>query len=55
MRAREEPTVPSRLGAEKATNPFLRADAPELRAALALEDAAPERVFAEVRSRKDNF
>ena len=55
QRAREEPTVPSRLGVEKATNPFLRADAPELMAALALEEAAPERVFAEVRSRKDNF
>jgi hydroxyacylglutathione hydrolase len=54
-RAQGEPTVPSSLGEEKATNPFLRADKPELSEALSLAGVAPERVFAEVRSRKDNF
>lgn len=54
-RARGEPTVPSRLGEEKRTNPFLRADDPALAAALGLEGATPARVFSEVRSRKDNF
>lgn len=54
-RARGEPTVPSTLGEEKATNPFLRADKPELAEGLSLAGLAPERVFAEVRSRKDNF
>ena len=55
LRAQDQPTVPSNLGEEKATNPFLRADAPDLADALSLSGEAPERVFAEVRSRKDNF
>lgn len=54
-RARGEPTVPSQLGEEKRTNPFLRADDPTLAAALGLEGATPARVFSEVRSRKDSF
>ncbi len=54
-RAQGRPTVPSNLGEEKATNPFMRADAPDLAAALSMTGAAPEAVFAEVRSRKDSF
>jgi len=54
-RARGEPTVPSRLGEEKRTNPFLRADDPALAAALGLAGETPVRVFSEVRTRKDNF
>ncbi len=42
------PTVPTTIGEEKATNPFLRA--PLLRPGL-----APERAFAEVRAAKDVF
>ena len=49
------PTVPSRLGAEKATNPFLRAHVPEIKAALGMTDASDADVFAEIRSRKDRF
>lgn len=55
LRAEGQPTVPSRLGEEKAANPFLRADDPALQAALGLSGAPPERVFAEVRARKDSF
>jgi hydroxyacylglutathione hydrolase len=47
-RARGEPTVPTRIGLEKAANPFLRA--PELRPGLEPADA-----FAEVRRAKDVF
>jgi hydroxyacylglutathione hydrolase len=47
--------VPSLLGAERATNPFLRAAEPELMAAIDMESAAPVDVFAETRRRKDNF
>ena len=47
-RERGEPTVPTRIGAEKAANPFLRA--PALRPALSPVDA-----FAEVRQAKDAF
>ncbi|MEW5422320.1 hydroxyacylglutathione hydrolase [Amorphus sp. 3PC139-8] len=52
-RARGEPTVPSTMAEEKATNPFLRADDPALAAAIGLEGAAPEEVFAELRARRD--
>lgn len=49
------PTVPSFLGEEMATNPFLRAADPAIRAALGMEDAADAAVFAEIRARKDSF
>lgn len=52
-RGRGEPTVPSTMADEKATNPFLRADDPALAAAIGLEGAAPEQVFAELRARRD--
>jgi len=55
MRANNIATVPSLLGAERATNPFLRAAEPELMAAIGMENAAPVDVFAETRRRKDNF
>ncbi len=54
-RAKGEPTVPSRLSEEKETNPFLRADDPDLAAALGLTGASAAEVFSEVRTRKDNF
>ncbi|MCC7275451.1 MAG: hydroxyacylglutathione hydrolase, partial [Alphaproteobacteria bacterium] len=55
MRARGEPTVPSTIAAERATNPFLRADEPALAAAVGLPASDPVAVFAEVRRRKDSF
>jgi hydroxyacylglutathione hydrolase len=47
--------VPSLLGEEVETNPFLRADDPALAQALGLSNADPVEVFAEVRARKDSF
>ena len=55
LRAADKRTVPSLLGVEKATNPFLRADRPSVARAVGLPDAGPVEVFAEVRVRKDNF
>ncbi len=55
MRARGEPTVPSLFALELKTNPFLRAEQPDLQKSLGLEGADPSDVFAEVRTRKDNF
>jgi hydroxyacylglutathione hydrolase len=55
MREDDVATVPSLLGAERATNPFLRADTPELQTAIGMENAAPVDVFAATRLRKDNF
>jgi len=54
-RARGEATVPSLLGEEKATNPFLRVDVPAVQAAVGLAGGDPVAVFAEVRHRKDAF
>jgi hydroxyacylglutathione hydrolase len=55
LRAQGRPTVPSTLGEEKATNPFLRPDSPSLQRALGLAGAAAVDVFAETRRRKDRF
>jgi hydroxyacylglutathione hydrolase len=55
LRSHGEATVPSTLGEERATNPFLRADNPAVAAAVGLSGADPVQVFAEVRSRKDSF
>lgn len=54
-RTRGEWTVPTSIGLEKATNPFLRAASADLRATVGLADAADVDVFAETRARKDNF
>ncbi|MBV9331792.1 MAG: hydroxyacylglutathione hydrolase [Alphaproteobacteria bacterium] len=50
-----KPTIPSTIGLEKKTNPFLRAGSPEIRAVLGLETATDTEVFAELRKRKDVF
>lgn len=54
-RAKGQPTVPSALSEELATNPFLRPQVPEIRALLDMADAADAEVFAEIRRRKDRF
>ena len=54
-RAEGRPTVPSTLQEEKDTNPFLRADLAEVKNALGMAHAQDAEVFAEIRSRKDNF
>ncbi|RGP39120.1 hydroxyacylglutathione hydrolase [Pseudotabrizicola alkalilacus] len=55
--AREDvrPTVPSTLSEELATNPFLRAALPELKAAVGMANASDAETFAEIRRRKDRF
>ncbi|MEI8393100.1 MAG: hydroxyacylglutathione hydrolase [Rhodospirillaceae bacterium] len=55
QRERNAPTVPTTMAEEKATNPFLRADRPEIAAALGMSGAPPVEVFAELRRRKDRF
>jgi len=54
-RSTGEATVPSILSDEIATNPFLRADLPEVKAAVGMQDAEDAAVFAEIRARKDKF
>jgi hydroxyacylglutathione hydrolase len=54
-RAQGIPTVPTSIGLERATNPFVRANTQSVAAAVNLESAPPWEVFGEVRKRKDNF
>lgn len=54
-RAQGRPTVPSLLSTERATNPFLRTDSPEIQGNLGLSGADPVAVFTEIRRRKDSF
>ena len=55
MRARNIPTIPSRIDVELATNPFLRADDPGVAKAIGMIGATPTEIFTEIRKRKDNF
>lgn len=52
-RRQGQPTVPSLLGLEKHTNPFLRWDVPDLQRAVGSQE--PERAFARLRGLKDRF
>lgn len=54
-RERGEPTVPSKLSEERATNPFIRAHLSEVKQAISMEGAEDSAVFAEIRARKDDF
>ena len=54
-RSRGEPTVPSVLELEKATNPFLRASLPEVKQLIGMPDASDAESFGVIRSRKDQF
>lgn len=54
-RAEGRPTVPSNLGDELDTNPFLRAGLSAVKSALGMEAAADAEVFAEIRRRKDVY
>ena len=54
-RAADEPTVPSSLALEKATNPFLRAAETGIQKNLGMQGSDPAKVFAEIRARKDRF
>jgi hydroxyacylglutathione hydrolase len=52
-RSRSQATVPSQLGEEKQTNPFLRWDDPHLQTAMGSQD--PIQTFSRLRGRKDLF
>ncbi|MDE2851141.1 MAG: hydroxyacylglutathione hydrolase [Acidobacteriota bacterium] len=54
LRRDGKPTVPSNLGVEKRTNPFLRPDDAGIRALLGMAGATDAEVFGEIRTRKDN-
>jgi hydroxyacylglutathione hydrolase len=55
LRGAQQPTIPTTMAKERATNPFLRADVPGFAEAVGMAGQAPVEVFAETRRRKDNF
>ena len=58
MRARGEPSVPSTIGEERATNPFLRVEKPEILAKVADDlggDRSNASLFGALRRAKDRF
>ncbi|GGF81264.1 hydroxyacylglutathione hydrolase [Azorhizobium oxalatiphilum] len=50
-----KPTIPALFGDERLTNPFLRADDPDMAERLGLAGADPAAVFTELRARKNVF
>lgn len=55
LRANGTPTVPTTMGLERATNPFLRPDSADLQRTIGLEGADVVEVFAKTRALKDAF
>jgi hydroxyacylglutathione hydrolase len=58
LRARGEPTVPSTLGEERQTNPFMRCDSQQIIESMSERlgaERAPAKVLAAVRAAKDAF
>jgi len=49
------PTIPTTIGDEKHTNPFLRADVAEVAAGIGMAGKPAAEVFAEIRARKNKF
>lgn len=54
-REKGEATVPSLMSEELATNPFLRARLPQVKANVGMAGAGDAEVFAEIRERKNRF
>ncbi len=55
LREKNIPTIPSTLAEEKLTNPFLRADDPDLRNALNMRDSSDLEVFAKMREMRNHY
>ncbi|RCL02373.1 MAG: hydroxyacylglutathione hydrolase [Candidatus Tokpelaia sp. JSC189] len=55
LRSQGKMTLPSTIALEHATNPFLRCTDIAIRKNLGMSHASDEKVFSELRRRKDNF
>jgi hydroxyacylglutathione hydrolase len=55
LRSEGKPTLPTSIGLERRTNPFVRVDEPAVRDLLEMPDASRAEVFGAIRTRKDNF
>jgi hydroxyacylglutathione hydrolase len=50
-----KPTLPTTIAAERAENPFLRPDSPAIQQRLGMQGESLDKIFAEIRRRKDKF
>lgn len=55
LRSRRLPTLPTTIGFEKRTNPFMRTGDTAIRKQLGMESSSDLEVFTELRRRKDSF
>lgn len=55
LRAKGEFTIPTSIGQERLSNPFLRADQKSLKSALGMEGQDDLAVFTELRRRRDDY
>ncbi len=55
LRDNGKPTLPTTIGLEKQSNPFLRTFDKDIRQTLGMEEASELDVFTEIRARKDRF
>ncbi|WP_207482153.1 hydroxyacylglutathione hydrolase [Arenibaculum pallidiluteum] len=55
QRDQGRPTLPTTIGRERLSNPFLRADEASVQEAVGMRGSDPVAVFAEIRRRKDTF
>lgn len=55
LRGNNQPTVPTTIAEELASNPFFREDSVELQEAVAMTNSKPVEIFAKVRRLKDSF
>jgi hydroxyacylglutathione hydrolase len=53
--AEKRPTIPTTIEEERQANPFLRADVPEVAAAVGMSGKPAAEVFTEIRARKNKF
>jgi len=55
LRSRYQPTLPSTIAEELATNPFFREDSPELQETIGMTGQNPVAIFSQIRRLKDVF
>lgn len=55
LRRQNHPTLPSSIGQELASNPFLRAHSPSIRSNISMTEPSDAAVFAKLRALKDQF
>ena len=55
LRSKRLPTLPTTIGFEKRTNPFMRTGDAAIRNQLGMETSSDVEVFTELRRRKDSF